>query len=164
MGTDKAGVIVDGATMRAHVHRALATICDDVIVVGGLDADVEDSRQGPLLALLALLRARPGRTILVAPVDQPRLTTAALTPLVEACGDDDGVCWADEPLPLCLGPGALPRLEARVAAGDRRVFAAVSRTLPLMDDAVRAALVNVNTPADVAALAALAATATGPRG
>lgn len=154
MGTDKATVVVDGATMREHVRRALAAVCDEVIVVGGAEADVNDPREGPLLALLALLRARPDRTMLVAPVDQPRLTPAALMPLVEACGPDDGICWADEPLPLCLGPAAVTRLEARVAAGERRVFSAVTRALPLVDTAVRAALVNVNTPTDIAALAA----------
>lgn len=164
MGTDKARVVVDGAAMAAHVRRALGEVCDEVIVVGGDGADVDDAREGPLLALLALLRARPGRTILVAPVDQPRLTPAALAPLVAACGDDDGVCWADEPLPLCLGPAALARLEARIAAGDRRVFAAVTRVLPIVDDAVRGALVNVNTPADVAALAGAAPRPSGPRG
>jgi len=152
MGRDKAGVVVDGLTMREHVRRALAEVCDDVVVVGGDVADIDDPRQGPLPALLALLQARPGRTILVAPVDQPRLTAAALTPLVAACGDDDGVCWADEPLPLCLGPGAGRRIEAALARGEGRVFSAITRQLPLVDDDLRAALVNVNTPADVAAL------------
>jgi molybdenum cofactor guanylyltransferase len=152
MGTDKARVVVDGVAMREHVRRALAAVCDDVIVVGGADADIDDPREGPLPALLALLRARPGRTILVAPVDQPRLCPAALTPLIAACGDDDGVCWRDEPLPLCLGPLALARLEAAAARGQHRVFAAVTRELAIVDDDVRAALVNVNTPADVAAL------------
>jgi molybdopterin-guanine dinucleotide biosynthesis protein A len=153
MGRDKAGVIVDGLTMREHVRRALAEVCDEVIVVGGDGADVDDPRQGPLLALLALLEARPGRTVLVAPVDQPRLTRAALVPLVAACGDDDGVCWADEPLPLCLGPRARPRLKTAIARGEGRVLSAITHQLPLVDDDVRAALVNVNTPADVAALA-----------
>jgi molybdopterin-guanine dinucleotide biosynthesis protein A len=154
MGRDKAVVVVDGATMRDHVRRALSEVCDEIVVVGGDGADVDDPRRGPLLALLALLQARPGRMVMVAPVDQPRLTRAALVPLVAACGHDDGVCWAHEPLPLCLGPGARPRIEAAIARGEERIASAVTRPLPLVDEGVRAALVNVNTPADLAGLAA----------
>ena len=152
MGTDKAGVVIDGITMREHVHRALAAVCEDVLIVGGVGADIDDPREGPLLALLALLRARPGRTIVVAPVDQPRLTPATLVPLIAACGDNDAVCWHHEPLPLCVGPLAVDRLESAIASGQRRVFSAVTRELPLIDEDIRASLVNVNTPADVAAL------------
>lgn len=154
MGTNKAAVVVDGAPMQERVRAALATVCDEVIVVGGDAADVDDPREGPLVALLALLRARPDRTILVAPVDQPRLDAGALRPLLASCDDDDAVCWQGEPLPLCLGPGVRPRLERIIASGARRMAAVITHVLRLDDDAIRAALINVNTPDDVAALAA----------
>lgn len=153
MGTDKAQVVVFGLAMREHVSRALWRVCDDVVIVGGDDATIVDPREGPLVAVLALVRAFPGRALLVAPVDQPRLNDGALRPLLAACGDDDSavVSWRDEPLPMCLGPAAAAHVESVLARGERRLLAVVTRQLPLDDD-VRRALVNVNRPADLAAL------------
>jgi molybdenum cofactor guanylyltransferase len=154
MGTDKAHVVIDGLSMREHVRRALWRVCDDVVIVGGDDATVVDPHQGPLVALLALVRAFPGRALIVAPVDQPRLDERALRPLLAACIDDDHavVSWHDEPLPMGLGSASARHIESVVARGERRLLAAVTRQLPLDDDDVRRALVNVNTPSDLAAL------------
>jgi molybdopterin-guanine dinucleotide biosynthesis protein A len=155
MGTDKSHIVVDGLPMREHVRRALLRVCDDVVIVGGDDATIVDPREGPLVAVAAVLRARPGRTILVAPVDQPRLDEGALRPLLAACnhdGADAAVSWRDEPLPMCVGAAAIARFESMLARGERRLRAAVTRQLPLDDEVVRRALVNINTPSELGAL------------
>jgi len=109
MGTPKGAVLVDGAPMGALVRAALTTVCGEICQVGGEGADIDDSRDGPLRALLALLRARPDRMVLVAPVDQPRLAANALRPLIAACGVDDGVCWAALRWPRRVAPSRAAR-------------------------------------------------------
>jgi len=153
MGTDKAAVVVDGAPMGQLVRQALDAVCGAVVVVGGVDADVVDDGGGPLLAVIALLKSGRGGRFLIAATDQPRLDANVLQPLIDVVvADTDGVAWDNEPLPLCIGIGALPRLEAAVAAGERRLRAAITVWLPLTSAAVRAGLVDVDTPADLAAL------------
>lgn len=166
MGTDKARVIVDGRPMADSVRAALAEVCDGVIVVGGPDADVTDPLEGPLSAVAALLRSGRAHRYLVAPVDQPRLQAAVLLRLLDAravhpAATDVGVAFVGEPLPMLIDAGASARLDEILSRGERRLRAAI--TLEVDVDDSSAALVNVNTPADVAALAAAPATARGPR-
>ena len=147
MGTDKAAVVVDGAPMSLLVRQALGAVCDEVLVVGGVGADVFDDGDGPLIAVVALLRSGRGTHFVIAATDQPRLAPQVLQPLLDAHGDDDnGVAWEGEPLPLCISISALPRLEAAIAAGERRLRAAVTVWLPVTSIAVRAGLIDVDTP------------------
>ncbi len=150
MGRDKAFVVVDGITMGERVRAALAAVCDTVVVVGGVDADVVDDGDGPLGAVVALLRSGRGRRFLIAATDQPRLSEDVLRPLLDAVGDGDGIAWQGQPLPLCIGVGALPRLQAAMAAGERRLRMAVTVWLPVTSAAVSDGLVDVDTTDDLA--------------
>jgi len=170
MGTDKALVVVDGRPMADSVRDALAAVCDGVIVVGGPNADVTDPLAGPLSAVAALLRSGRAARYLVAPVDQPRLQASVLQRLLDAraaathlhpASNDVGVAFVGEPLPMLIDAGASARIDELVSRGERRLRAAI--TLEVAVDDSGAALVNVNTPADVEALAGGPATGRGPR-
>jgi len=157
MGVDKAFVVVDRVTMRASVRAALAMICDGIVQLGGpgdgIDPVVADPGDGPLLAVLELLRTGLGDRYVVVAVDQPLLDAATLGRLLELTLDDDGgVCFADEPLPCVLPAGARARVEALARAGERRLRALATTTLA-PTPAERRAIVNVNTAADLARLA-----------
>ena len=170
MGTNKAHVVVDGRAMAESVRAALAAVCDGVVVVGGPDADISDSHEGPLGAVAALLHSGRATRYLVAPVDQPRLTPSMLRRLLVAAVDLDdrsdgtagnGFAFIGEPLPLLVDASAATRLDAALARGERRLRIAVTVEVDVGDDAD--ALVNVNTPADVLALVASPVTGRGPR-
>jgi molybdopterin-guanine dinucleotide biosynthesis protein A len=171
MGTDKARVIVDGRPMADSVRTALDEVCDGVIVVGGINADVSDPLEGPLSAVAALLRSGRAERYLVAPVDQPRLAASVLQRLLDAreaaahqhpANNDVGVAFVGEPLPLLIDAGARARIDELVSRGERRLRAAI--TVEVAVDNSAAALVNVNTPADVEALTSpRAATGRAPR-
>ncbi len=152
MGTDKAQVVVDGVPMVERVSAALRVICDDVVRVGP-EADIVDERDGPLVALLAVLSSGRARRYLIAATDQPLLSSSVLLPLVEACGlDDDAVAFVGQPLPLCISANAHDRVRALVEGGERRLRTAVVRWLPLPHNDTD--LVDVDTPADLAAVLA----------
>lgn len=156
MGRDKATVVIDGVTMRERAIAALMTVCDRVVVVGGPGAEIVDGGDGPLVALVALLRAHPGQYLVVSATDQPQLTAAVLAPLLAAVTDtvdgDDVVAWQGQPLPMALGLGVLPRLQQLVDGGERRLRCAVTTWLPIVDADVEAGLIDVDTPEDLAAL------------
>ena len=169
MGRDKAAVVVDGRTMRARVRAALASVSDEIVQLGGqlggqpgdhvvvavaIDDVIADPGDGPFVAVLALLSSGRGNRYVVAAVDQPRLDEATLRRLLDVDLDlDGGVCFEGEPLPCVLRAGARARVAALVAQGERRVRALATTTL-VPTDAERRAIVNVNTPEDLAALAA----------
>jgi molybdopterin-guanine dinucleotide biosynthesis protein A len=160
MGRDKAGVVVDGLPMRAHVRRALAAVCDEVVQLGGPRDDddgddvIADAGEGPFLAVRALLHTGRGDRYVIAAVDQPRLTRAVLQRLLDVdVGGDGAVCFVDEPLPCVIAAGARARVDALADAGERRLRALTTATLAVSDDD-RRVLVNVNTPAELASLAA----------
>ncbi len=159
MGRDKAFVVVDGVPMVERVSAALRGICDDVVRVGP-GADIVDVRDGPLVALLAVLSSGRARRYLIAATDQPLLSSSVLLPLVNACAldDDEAVAFAGQPLPVCISAAAHDRVRALVERGERRLRTAVTRWLdgPLNGGD----LIDVDTPAD---LATLLAKATGGR-
>lgn len=157
MGTDKSSLQLDGRSFLDRARDLLWGVCDEVVVVGGVDPDIKDGGDGPLLAVNALLASGRGSRYLVIPVDQPRLTADVLQALLDADGQrsDDpslgGLCFADEPLPLVVRACAGPAITAHIAAGQRRLSLASSSSIPL-PEAFRPLLANINTPADLAAL------------
>lgn len=146
MGRDKAFVVVDGKPLRDHVRAALLTVCPRVVQVGGVGGDVSDDGDGPLSAVLALLRSTIAERYLVCAVDQPFLSAEVLQPLIDV--DDDAVAYDDEPLPVCVRRGALSRLQVLHGQGERRMRALTTTTLPL-PAALRAQLRNLNRPEDL---------------
>ncbi len=89
MGTDKAGLVVDGETLAARAARVLAAACDPVIEVGagvsGLPAVQEDPPgSGPLVALLAGVGALGDpRAVVLLACDLPFVEPPLLRLLVE---------------------------------------------------------------------------------
>jgi molybdopterin-guanine dinucleotide biosynthesis protein A len=155
MGRDKACVVVDGQTMRARVRAALSAVSDAIVQLGGPHDDddvIDDAGDGPFFAVLALLHSGRGDRYVIAAVDQTQLDAATLRRLLDVdIADDGGVCFDDEPLPCVLAAGARARIAALAAQGERRVRALSTTTIPA-SPRERAAIVNVNTPEELAAL------------
>jgi molybdopterin-guanine dinucleotide biosynthesis protein A len=106
--------------------------------------------EGPLGGLITALRWSPEPEVVVAACDLPWLDAATVRALLGA-GDGVRVARTDrlEPLCACWPVSALPAIEVLFAAGERAVRRAL-HSLEVIDVAVaRAALRNVNTPADL---------------
>jgi molybdopterin-guanine dinucleotide biosynthesis protein A len=185
LGRDKALVEVAG---RPLVARAVAALVDaraaPVVVVGGdperfaglhaaggpIDAlpDAPPPDRGPLVGLVTALGASPAwvDAVVAVPVDLARPRAAVVRALATALGGADAaVAVADgrrHPTLAAWAPAAGPRLSAAVAAGARALrdgLAALDRVVevPLPTPAVA----DVDTPADLAALAGAAERADG---
>jgi len=171
MGRDKAHVPLAGEAVATRLARRLATLCEDVLLVGGdPPADAPGRRvpdiEGPRCALRGLasaLAAARAERVLVLATDLPFVSEALLLALV-AWPEADVVLPRDPggPQPLCAVYRREPALRAasrRLAAGERlalhELLAELEvRTLP--QDVLAAldpdgsALSNLNTPEDLA--------------
>lgn len=122
--------------------------------------------RGPLAGLQAALSAYSAASVLLVAVDMPYLDDAALRALIAEPGDADALVphlagWA-QPLIARYGPACLPvaaRLLAQGRLAMRDLLAAPELRVRYLDEAWLAragssphALVNLNTPADLAAL------------
>ena len=83
MGRDKLRLMVGGKPLLARVCLALASRCDEILVVGGCAPagarhvpDLRPGRQGPLVGIEAGLLAARHRAVFVAAGDMPFLTGA----------------------------------------------------------------------------------------
>jgi molybdopterin-guanine dinucleotide biosynthesis protein A len=83
MGRDKLRLMVGGKPLLARVCLALASCCDEILVVGGCAPagtrhipDLRPGRQGPLAGIEAGLLAARHRAVFVAAGDMPLLTGA----------------------------------------------------------------------------------------
>jgi molybdopterin-guanine dinucleotide biosynthesis protein A len=175
MGSDKAGLAIGGVASATRVARCLALLCEDVVLVGGdPPADAPGRRapdgDGPRSALrgvVAALAATRAERVLVVATDLPFVTPDLLLALV-AWPEADAVVprTADGIHPLC----ALYRRENALAAARRHLaeerlalsaLLGALTTRYLEGDDLRAvdpegtALLNVNTPEDLARAAAL---------
>lgn len=83
MGREKLSLEVDGLPLIEHVRNALASICGEVLVVGGATvlpegvrrvADERPGRKGPLAGIEAGLAASKHDSVFVAAGDMPFLT------------------------------------------------------------------------------------------
>ena len=170
MGQDKHALLLDGTPMEHRVHRALFDAgVGSVVRVGGPaeeEGTIEDRwpGDGPLggLATAVLHGAAVDgvEVVLVAACDQPDLTPALLAALVGAlhaappdvmgaiAHTSDG---RRHPFPSAWRVAAADRLHALVESGARRADAAFG-VGPIAEVPVAAAaLVDLDTPADVAA-------------
>jgi molybdopterin-guanine dinucleotide biosynthesis protein A len=170
MGSDKAQLAIAGVASATRVARCLASICEDVVLVGGdppADAPGRRARdaEGPRCALRGLvsaLEAVHAERVLVVATDLPFVTPDLLLALV-AWPEADAVVprSADGAHPLC----ALYRRESALAVARRHLGEQRLALSELLDaiatryfggDDLRAvdphgvALTNLNTPEDVA--------------
>ncbi len=159
-GLEEVTVVVSTSERGQSLREALPRLCDTPFLTD------EAPGCGPLGGLHAALRAFPGRDLLLVACDMPHLDARALR-LLTAPSDDDivapRVSGRDQPLHARYGPACLPvatRLlqEGRIAMRD--LLSAPTLRVRTLDDAELArhgvparAFANVNTPADLAALA-----------
>jgi molybdopterin-guanine dinucleotide biosynthesis protein A len=173
MGSDKARLAIGGVASATRVARCLASICADVVLVGGDPPPDAPGRRVPdadgprcaLRGLVSALDAVRAERVLVVATDLPFVTPDLLLALI-AWPEADAVVprSADGAHPLC----ALYRRE-RVLVAARKHLAeqrlALSELLGAIDtryfggadlvavDPRGVALTNLNTPADVARVA-----------
>lgn len=174
-GRPKALVELAGGTLLARAVAALRAVCDGVVVAApaslalpGCPAprvDDPPGAAGPLAGIVAAARAHPDRDAIVLGVDFPLAGEALLRGLLARLGPRDAVIPAPggraQPLVAVYSARALERIAARFDAGERavtRATAALDADRP--DDVAldalpggAAALLNVNTPADLAVAA-----------
>jgi molybdenum cofactor guanylyltransferase len=153
-GSPKALARLGGVTLAERAWAVLGEACDERLAVGkaadglALPFPVLDDGfdvRAPIAGVVAGLRAARSAVCVVLPVDCPLVTSEALRTLAESV-----TVPQTGPLPGAYAKSMLPELEARLAAGEYSLRGVNSRVLEL-DERV---LVNVNTPADLAALRA----------
>ena len=134
-GSPKALARLDGETLAARAHRALAAACDEVIAVGKAgDAlplpfpllDDGSAVRAPIAGVVAGLRAARHDLCVVLPVDCPLVDAALLRQLATAC-TGDAAHPPSGPLPGAYRRSALPVLEAALAAGELSLWRALDR-------------------------------------
>ncbi|MGQ0570594.1 MAG: molybdenum cofactor guanylyltransferase [Armatimonadota bacterium] len=169
MGTNKAFVNVDGVPMIERVLRALDAGCAEILIVAKDPAGYahlgprviadESSEQTPLVGVCSGLRVATTPWAFVAACDLPYLSPEAVRLLARlALGYDAAVpriraLW--HPLHAVYARAALPLIDARRAAGERRMTVALDalRVRPITADELAEAdptlrtLRNVNSPA-----------------
>lgn len=176
-GSDKAGALLEGRSLLAHVAASLEGAPLRLLVAplgrytlpGWLEVPDTRPGQGPLAALEAALKAARAEAgpvwVAFAGVDLPRLTPAYWRALAQARRPG---LWAvqaldaggrPQPLAALYHTSLLPAITARLDAGERRLRAAAlpreTQTVPhaVLERVSPGALHNVNTPADLAVLA-----------
>jgi len=153
--------------LSASTQARADSLRDAVPSLAGLHVVLDEQPgSGPLGGLVAALRAFPRHGILLVACDMPRLTTSGLRLTLEAAPEADIVAprdaGRDQPLHARYGPACLP-VAARLLQEGRRAMRGLLtapdlrvRILDEDDLAARGvcadAFVNVNTPADLAAL------------
>lgn len=164
MGAPKAGVLLGGVTLVDRAVALLTPHCGRVVVVTrpgrplpGPGAAVlfdRSDHEGPLGALATGLAAVDEDEVLVLGCDLPAAAPALVLLAAHPPGAGVATAPGHGPQPLCARyprAAALAAAGALLAAGERRL-----RALPVALGAAEvavpgAALVNLNTPADLAA-------------
>ncbi|MBK1730139.1 molybdenum cofactor guanylyltransferase [Halorhodospira halophila] len=146
------GAVRINANRHAARYRALGVPVDGDCHPGGL---------GPLAGIASALAHARSERVLVVPCDAPLLPgdmAPRLTAALEAAGADGAVARLGgrlQPVYALLHRGLAADLDAALAAGERRVHAWLGRhRVAAADfDDRSAAMVNVNTPEDLAQVA-----------
>ena len=158
-GSPKALAELDGETLAERGWRTLGEACEERLAVGKAAdrlelpfALVDDGTEirAALAGVIAGLRAARHEVAVFLPVDVPFASAELLRSLGAACRE--AAVTASGPLPAALAREALPVLERHLASNELRL----SNVLAGLDTALVGAdpglLVNVNRPADLAAI------------
>ena len=133
MGRDKLQLIIGEKPLLVRVCLALASCCDEILVVGGQAPDgarrVHDlrlARQGPLAGIEAGLLAARHRAVFVAAGDMPFLTGALAAYLLGLLSSDVPAVVPDfggrlHPLCAAYGREVRPAVSAALDRGTRSV-------------------------------------------
>lgn len=158
-GSPKALAELDGETLAERAWRTLGRIADERIAVGKLAdrlalpfplLDDDSDVRAPLAGVIAGLGAASYDRALVLPVDTPLVSAAELRRLADAGGDV--AVPSTGPLPGAYSRSALPQLEASLREGRLALRDAIAPLVVRIVEVDPAALVNVNTPAELDAL------------
>jgi molybdopterin-guanine dinucleotide biosynthesis protein A len=157
-GSPKALAEHDGLTLAERAWTTLG-FCGERIAVGkvadGLELpfhvldDGSDTR-APIAGVVAALRAASNDLVVILPVDTPRVDTATLERLADACGDV--AVPQTGPLPGAYRRTSLAVLERNLAAGELSLRAALDELDTRIVRIDPNLLANVNTPDDLARL------------
>jgi molybdopterin-guanine dinucleotide biosynthesis protein A len=153
-GSPKTRALLGGETLALRAWRILEAACAHRLAVGKGDEDLPfpviadgASERAPIYGLAVGLRAAVTDVSVVLPVDCPLMTVEALHTLADACLD----AAIPQSGPL---PGAYRKTALGALTGDelsiRRALESLQVAVVSLEPAI---LVNVNTPADLAALA-----------
>jgi molybdenum cofactor guanylyltransferase len=158
-GSPKALAELDGETLAERAWRTLGEACDERLALGKaadpLDlpfAVVDDGTEirAPLAGIVAGLRAARHPVAVFLPVDVPFASAELLRSLGAACRE--AAVTESGPLPAALACEALPVLERRLASNELRLGDLLAELDTAFVEADPALLVNVNRPADLAAI------------
>ena len=152
-GTDKALAVLHGETLLDRARTLLAPQCDAVVVVGREDGvpDWPRPHMGPLGGIAGALRHAAAHgfaevlTIAVDAVNLPADLAARLAPAP--------ACLAAQPVIGLWPVTALPAVEAILAGAGRHSMRALADAVAARAVHLAAEPANINTPADLAALA-----------
>jgi molybdopterin-guanine dinucleotide biosynthesis protein A len=163
-GSPKALAQLDGETLAERAWRVLGELCDERLAVGkaadGLSLPfpiIDDATpvRAPIAGVVAGLRAAANDLCVLLPVDCPCVSAGALLRLVDAAAD--AAVPQTGPLPGAYRRRALPILERRLTRQEyslRDALATLDVTVVALDPRE---LVNVNTQAELCAVAAFQA-------
>jgi molybdopterin-guanine dinucleotide biosynthesis protein A len=158
-GSPKALAELGGETLAERAWRTLGEACDERLALGKaadrLDlpfAIVDDGTEirAALTGIVAGLRAARHAVAVFLPVDVPFASAELLLELGAACRE--AAVTGSGPLPAAFAREALPVLERRLASNELRLSDALAELETARVDADPALLVNVNRPADLAAI------------
>jgi molybdenum cofactor guanylyltransferase len=170
-GSPKALAELEGETLADRAWRTLGEACDERLALGKAEDrlelpfpvldDVSEVR-APLAGIVAGLRAARHEVAVFLPVDVPFASADLLRSLGAACRE--AAVTESGPLPVALAREALPVLERRLSSNELRLGDALLELDTAFVDADPALLVNVNRPADLAAIRryGLASASSGP--
>jgi molybdopterin-guanine dinucleotide biosynthesis protein A len=168
-GSPKALARLGGETLAERAWRLLGEVSEERIAVGKAAAGLplpfpllEDgtTTQAPLAGLVAGLRAATTELAVVVPVDCPLVRAEDLLRLADACRD--AAVPQTGPLPGAYRRSALAALEPALREGRLSLKEAISSLAVATVELPPERLANVNSPADLTAVAELEAGPAGP--
>ncbi len=172
MGREKLSIEVGGVPLIQHVQDALASCCNEVLVVGGGDFRLEgvryvtgerSGRQGPLAGIEAGLAAARFDHVFVAAGDLPFLAQSLVGYLLERLARKDATAvvprYGGRTHPLCAAydRALCPLVSSALDGGVRAVHGFLEGTtgVEYVEEELRRfgdpdlLLMNVNSPADL---------------
>jgi molybdopterin-guanine dinucleotide biosynthesis protein A len=158
-GSPKALATLHGETLAERAWRVLDEAFSRRLAVGkhadelGVPFPLLDdgtATRHPAAGIVAALREAPDDVCVVLPVDSPAIRPATLRALAEACADA-AVPASGDPLPGAYRRTALPSLE-RCLSDERPLATALEELDVATVEVDPVELVNVNVPADLAAI------------
>jgi molybdopterin-guanine dinucleotide biosynthesis protein A len=158
-GSAKALARYRGTTLAEHAWGVLGEACDERLSFGKADDELalpfpvrDDGShvRAPIAGVVAGLRGAAHDVCVFLPVDVPLATPELLRELGEACRG--AAVPPSGPLPGAYSRAALPVLERRLAAGELALRDALLELETAYVDVDPSLLVNVNAPAELAAL------------